>query len=63
LGEQLFGAAFDNNFRERLWGTVLWSRFREQLWGAGAALNSSFEESRLSEKPGGEYIAISPSTR
>jgi hypothetical protein len=37
LGEQLFGAAFDNNFRERVWGTALWSRF----WGAAVG-NSSF---------------------
>jgi len=47
LGEQLFGAAFDNNFGERLWGTALWSRFGEQLRGqeqfCTAASNCSFE--------------------
>ena len=42
LGEQLSGAAFDNNFGERLWGRALWSRFGEQLRGA-AILHGSFE--------------------
>ena len=45
FGEQLFGAALDNNFGERLWGTALWSSFGEQLWEAGAALRDSFEQS------------------
>ena len=44
FGEQLLGAAFDNNFGERLCGTALWSRFGEQLWGAALGSRSSFEE-------------------
>jgi hypothetical protein len=43
FGEQLFGAALENNFGERLWGTTLWSSFGEQLWKAGAALHGSIE--------------------
>jgi len=36
LGEQLFGAAFDNNFGERL--------CVEQVWGEALGSRSSFEE-------------------
>ena len=43
LGEQLFGAAFDNNFGNGFGGTALWSRFGEQLRGAGAILHDSYE--------------------
>ena len=40
FGEQLFGAALDNDFGERLWGTALWSSFGEQL--CGLALERNF---------------------
>jgi len=47
FGEQLFGAALENNFGERIWGTTLWSSFGEQLWETGAASNASFEKPQL----------------
>ena len=44
FGEQLFGAAFDNNFGTRLWGTALWSSFGKQKQLGGVALRGNLEQ-------------------